>query len=70
MEGRIWMWPVCVCLSPALSGSAIHLHIPRVDSPRLNVSLDITTQADIRKGRARVEEGQMASKQQRSYKIS
>lgn len=47
MEDRICMWIVCVCmgLSSVLSGSAIQWYIHRVDSSRLNVSLDITHKA-------------------------
>lgn len=36
---------VSVCLSPTFSGSAIQQYIRRVDSSRLNVSLDITHKA-------------------------
>lgn len=49
IEARICTWIVCayvwVCLSPVFSGPAIQRYIRRVDSSRLNVSLDITHKA-------------------------
>lgn len=54
MEGGICTWIVCVCLSPAFSGSAIQWYIHRVDSSRLKVSLDITHKAPAERKRGRV----------------
>lgn len=41
----VWILGVCAWLSPVLSGPVTQHHIHRVDSSRLNVSLDITHEA-------------------------
>lgn len=45
---------VCVCLSPVFTGSVVQQYIQRVDSSRLNVSLNITHKAPPERVRGRV----------------